>query len=142
MGLKRSKNFKSALKTADQWFSRYIRLRDADCTGIAHCVTCNTRKHFKEMDAGHFISRRYMSTRFDEKNVHAQCQKCNKYNSGEQFLYSRHVDVLYGKGTKDQLYKKSQEIKKYTKNDLMEIARMYKFNYTEMLKSKNIDLDA
>ena len=141
MGLKKSKNYRTALKTADTWFSRYIRVRDANQQGRCKCITCNKVDTYKAMDAGHFISRRYLSTRFDDQNVHAQCVRCNQYGSGEQYIHALEIDLLYGVGTKDAIYAKSKELIKYTKQDLMDLARIYKQKYIEACESKGLQID-
>ena len=52
------------------------------------------------MDAGHFVSRVYESTLFDERNVHAQCKGCNMPpNNGMGHAYWMFLDGRYGAGT-------------------------------------------
>jgi len=52
------------------------------------------------MDAGHFKSRIFENTLFDEKNVHAQCKGCNMPpNNGRPLEYSQFLDAKYGHGT-------------------------------------------
>lgn len=140
MGLNRSKNMTSAKKTCDQWFSKYIRIRDANHNGLCKCITCDTVKHWKEMDAGHFQSRRYMATRYEEKNCHAQCQRCNQYGAGEQYLHGQAINLLYGKGTAENIVMKSNFIQKMTKNELMELARYYQQETLQLAKEKSIEL--
>jgi len=82
-----------------KWFSKYIRLRDADANGICRCASCNKYFHWKSMDAGHFVSRRHKAVKYDERNVMAQCQSCNRFNSGEQFKMGQEIDRRHGKGT-------------------------------------------
>ena len=68
----------------DTVFSEYIRLRDSNKEGICKCITCGEYKHWREMDAGHFISREHMATRWEEENAHAQCPSCNRFKSGSK----------------------------------------------------------
>lgn len=140
MGLNRSKNMTSAKKTCDAWFSKYIRIRDANHNGLCKCITCDTVKHWKEMDAGHFQSRRYMATRYEEKNCHAQCQRCNQYGAGEQYLHGQAINLLYGKGTAENIVMKSNFIQKMTKKELMELARYYQQETLQLAKEKSIEL--
>ena len=73
----------------DKPFHEYIRRRDADNdSGYCKCISCDKPIHFTESDAGHFISRGKLSTRWDERNVNAQCRKCNRFEFGRQFEYS------------------------------------------------------
>ena len=138
MGLKRSKNLSAAKATCDEWFSKYIRLRDANQNGLCKCVTCSTVKHWSDMDCGHFQSRRYTATRWDEKNAHAQCQACNNYGSGEQYIHGIEIDALYGAGTAQVLQDTARLIHKWTKDDVMAMARYYKQETELLIKEKNI----
>lgn len=88
-------------------FSRYVRLRDT-VDGYARCITCGSAKPLEAMDAGHFVGRRYKATRFDERNVNAQCRYCNRFNGGESFAYGKAIDAKYGPGTADELYRLSR----------------------------------
>ena len=140
MGLNRSKTLSLAKKSADGWFSKYIRIRDANKNGVCKCITCDTKKHWKEMDAGHFQSRRYNATRWHEQNAHAQCQACNKYNAGEQYLHAKEIDLRYGKGTADFIEKIAKSITKINKTEVMEIAKSYKAQAEELAIKKGIKI--
>lgn len=140
MGLKRSKNIKTAKATADQWFSKYIRLRDCDHRGRVICISCGSDLHWQEVDAGHFISRRYMATRYEPKNCHAQCVKCNQYGAGEQYKHALAIDHRYGEGTAGFLLDLSKEITKYNKQQLMDIANVYADLAKQMAQKKGIQL--
>lgn len=87
----------------DKYFSEYVRRRDADKNGVVRCCTCNTPHHWKDIDAGHFVSRDRKATRWDKKNVHPQCQYCNRFRSGEQHKHGLYIDKRYGAGTAQQL---------------------------------------
>jgi hypothetical protein len=95
--------FKGMIQILDKVFSEYIRRRGTLSGGYAKCITCGVIKHWKEMDCGHYIQRDRYSTRFDEKNCHAQCPHCNRFRTGEQSLHGKAIDRMYGKGTSDQL---------------------------------------
>lgn len=68
-----TKNLKTTL---DRWFSLYIRLRDSDANGYSRCISCGKPVYWKEADCGHFINRRHMNTRYDERNCNLQCRNC------------------------------------------------------------------
>jgi len=57
----------------DKVFSIYIRKKHANHQGYVKCVTCGKTLHWEGAHAGHFQSRRYLSTRWDEQNVAPQC---------------------------------------------------------------------
>ena len=111
-------------KKADRVFSEYVRLRDSKDIGgsrIGVCITCKGQigaNGQRAGQAGHFISRRFLATRWDEKNVHLQCAKCNMWGAGEQYLYSIEVDKMYGSGTAEQLYRLANSPYKLTVEDL------------------------
>lgn len=62
-------------------FSIYIRTRDclrfSGSPDLGKCVTCNTVRPFKELQAGHFIQGRSNSVLFDERIVYTQDYSCN-----------------------------------------------------------------
>lgn len=57
--------------------SEYVRRRDADEDGMIRCCTCGVRKHWKEVDAGHFLDGRGNAILFDIRGIHPQCKPCN-----------------------------------------------------------------
>ena len=102
LGLK-ARSLSSLEKTADKWFSLYIRLRDADENGMVKCVTCGKVAHYKEMDCGHFVTRNHKATRYSKDNCHPQDTFCNRYAHGEQYKHGQYIDSRYGVGFADFL---------------------------------------
>ena len=90
-------------KRADRLFSLFIRQRDADGNGYCRCITCGASHHWRGIDAGHFMSRRHESTRYNEKNCNAQDKKCNLFDQGKQFEHGLAIDKKYGAGTAEKL---------------------------------------
>jgi 5-methylcytosine-specific restriction endonuclease McrA len=109
-------------------FSKYIRLRDClKTTGspdYGKCITCGRLVGITSADAGHFISRRFNSTLFNERNVHLQCKQCNAWG-GKPLEYRRQIIRLYGEGADTELEDKATEIKKFTPQDLIELTEYY-----------------
>lgn len=126
------------VKKVDTVFSQYVRLRASDHRGMGECYTCGSMRHWSEVDAGHFMSRACMSTRWDEKNVQFQCKRCNGFRSGEQFLFSQHLDSQYGEGTADALYIKSKQTYKHTPQELESMYRHYKRLVDEIRSTKGL----
>jgi len=122
---------RSQKRRLDQIFSQYIKLRDC-INGRGQCFTCGELFPIEELDAGHFRSRKYNSTRYDEKNVALQCKKCNRFNSGEQWRFGRDLDDKYGEGTALALTKKAHEIKQFTVQELKDLYAFYKFKVEHM----------
>ena len=120
---------------ADKEFSKFIRGRDTDShTGWGFCCTCSTPTHYKGGDAGHFQPRQHLTTRYDEKNVHLQCKKCNNkdWNQGEQYKHGKFIDKKYGEGTADELYRLSRERKQFKEYQIIEIFEKYKAKVKEL----------
>jgi len=114
------------VKKLDTVFSQYIRLSNADNNGYCTCVTCNKTFHWKAIQAGHFMSRKHYSIRWDERNVKPQCVACNVYRAGEQYKYS----LFLGKEVSNVLYLQSKEIVKFTNYELEDMIN----DYSERLK--------
>lgn len=121
----KARSLSSLEKTADKWFSLYIRLRDADENGMTVCVTCGKIAHYKEMDCGHFVTRNHKVHRFNEKNCNVQCTYCNRYAHGEQYQHSLYIDKLYGEGTSMQLSYPIEPYKR-TRTDFEYLIETYK----------------
>ena len=122
--------------TLDQVFSKYIRLRDTDKYGNGYCIDCGERIEWKNVQCGHFISRKMMATRWDEQNCQAQKDGCNMFQQGRQFEFGLGLDNLYGPGTAEQILNRSREIKKWTSFGLKEMIQHYNEKVAELLKTK------
>lgn len=117
-------------------FSQFIRMRDClKTTGdinYGRCVTCGALKHRKDCHAGHFISRSFNATLFDEKNVHCQCARCNLFLGGEPLKYRREIVRLYGEGYDIELEEKAMTTKKFTREELEGLKKHYQNKVKEM----------
>tara|TARA_R110000765_G_scaffold327674_1_gene418767 strand:- start:89 stop:472 length:384 start_codon:yes stop_codon:yes gene_type:complete len=119
--MKRKKPSRSKLiKKLDTVFSLYIRLKNSK-EGIGTCVTCEKQDHWKNLQAGHFQSRKHYNTRWDEDNVQIQCVSCNVFKYGEQFLFSKYL----GHNLSEDLLVKSRIIVKFTNLELEEMIIFY-----------------
>jgi hypothetical protein len=128
-------------KELDKWFSLYIRLREATDEGLVQCFTCGNVNNYKVgMQNGHFMSRQFMATRYDEQNCQVQCVGCNMFKFGEQFKFSLALDYKYGKGTAEELLRKSRQINKMSSKDFEEKISYYKLIVEKLLKEKGLSL--
>ena len=126
-------------KELDKWFSLYIRLREATNEGLVQCFTCGNVNSYKVgMQNGHFMSRQFMATRYDEQNCQVQCVGCNMFKFGEQFKFSLALDSKYGKGTAEYLLHKSRQINKMSSKDFEEKISYYKLIVEKLLKDKGL----
>jgi hypothetical protein len=113
-------------KKADAAFSIYIRYRTAwldNDEWVVECVTCGQVKPVREMQNGHFVSRRVTLLRYDKRNCNPQCPRCNVYNQGELYLYGLWLDRNYGDGTAEELMSQRFLTHKLTIPELEEIIR-------------------
>jgi len=132
--MQKKKTLKYWKNKIDKPFHEYIRRRDADNnTGYCGCISCGKKVHFTETDAGHFIGRQHLATRYDERNVHAQCRKCNRFEYGRQYEYS----IALGKKLSNQLLQKSRGVLKLTDPEWQEIYDTYKTKLEEIKKQQN-----
>ena len=109
------------VKKLDAVFSQYIRLSNADNNKNCICVTCSKTIFWKEIQAGHFMSRKHYSIRWDERNVKPQCAACNVFRYGEQYKYSLYL----GDNLSKQLLSDSRVIRKFTSDELEEMVTHY-----------------
>jgi hypothetical protein len=112
------------IKKLDTIFSKYIRQRDAK-KEIATCFTCGKKAHWKKLQNGHFQSRRFYATRWDEINCQVQCAGCNVFKYGEQFTFGLNLDSKFGAGTAQRLHTKARVITKLSSPDIEELILMY-----------------
>lgn len=131
--MKDSKDKHSAMVKADRYFSAFIRARDSK-NGVAVCCSC--QKTTSTFDCGHFMSRRFQATRYDELNANAQCLKCNRFENGNQFEHARYIDAKHGAGTAEKIRMKARMTCKRSQADFERIAQHYKDRTDELTKIK------
>ena len=108
----KKKGLKYWITKTDNYFHRYIRLRDTNEEGYGKCYTCDVPLEFKKTQAGHFINRSLKATRWDERNVKVQCARCNNWMEGRQFEFSLKLGMKLAKGLLSRstmLWKKTEE---------------------------------
>ena len=109
------------VKIAQQVFNKYIRLRDEG----HKCISCG--KVPKKINAGHYFNaNNHWSVRFDERNVHVQCEYCNTYLSGNLILYTPALIAKIGSDNYDELCNEARKTRKFTIEELKEIISTYK----------------
>ena len=126
-------------KELDKWFSLYVRLRDADDLGFVKCYTSGRYYHYKSIHAGHFMSRKCLSTRYCELNVQPQSIADNLFGQGEQYKFGLNLDAQYGEGTAESLQIKSRQIQKFSRIDYEEKISYYKEVVKNLKKEKGIE---
>ncbi len=106
-------------------FSIYVRRKNADFYGIVDCFTCFNKKHWKEMNAGHY---KHGKLDFDEMNINVQCVNCNKWNSGRLDVYSMKLIDKYGLDAVRDLEQRASRavVEKFPLEHFVEIYHRYK----------------
>lgn len=121
------KNLSSAKKKAWAALSKAVRYAHAYDGDNCKCVTCETVKHWKEMQAGHFIPKvQGNGIYFEIENVHPQCYRCNINLGGNGAEYYPYMLKTYGQGMIDILKEKQREIVKFSIFDYQEMEQHYK----------------
>jgi len=108
---------------ADKIFSEYIRRKNATSFGMCQCVSCGSWHAISECDAGHYISRNHMATRYDERNVHPQCRRCNRFQNGNMSGYSLYMLKHYGETILLELNKLQHTVKKFQVEELQDMIK-------------------
>jgi 5-methylcytosine-specific restriction endonuclease McrA len=121
MQRKKTLTLSQATKLFDKVFSEYIRRRD---NGI--CFTCGLKKHWKQMQNGHYVSRAHRSLRWDEINCHCQCVGCNVFRNGNMTSYAVRLEKKYGIGILQKLEAKRHTIRKWSVHEMLAQIELYK----------------
>lgn len=112
---------------------QYIRLRDKG----KPCVSCGG-EWTEDHQAGHwFKAELYSSIRYDERNIHNQCKKCNLFLNGNVERYTERVHLRIGNTGKAAVEKAAAKYKqdafKWERSRLVAIRKYYQ----EKIKSLN-----
>lgn len=97
------------LDTLRQTYARYEGAKKKNGTWVNSCVSCGAVFPCDKMNGGHFISRACYPLRWDERNVHCQCVRCNLYRNGAYLEYSQWFIKKYGQKLFDQYVDKYKE---------------------------------
>jgi len=106
------------------WLHKWIReVRDKD----NQCISCGKVFSLGEKsDAGHFHSDGgHAALRYDERNIHRQCVRCNQHLSGNIKEYVKHLPERIGQEAFDWLDAHQNDIKSWSIEELKEIAKKY-----------------
>lgn len=109
-------------KIAWKHFSEYIRKKRPIC------FTCGVKKHWKELQAGHYIHTNRLQhwlLDFDERNVNSQCKRCNNYLSGNTTEYAYRLIRLYGPDVLEELQLLKHKEHIISRNEAIEYVKKY-----------------
>jgi len=122
---------KKLKKDLDKTFSEYIRERDDYV-----CITCGATRDNKVIQCGHLFSATKNSTRWDEKNAHAQCRGCNFKHEHDFERYRRRWVAQHGESEYDLLYAKWCQSTKFGLGDLRMMIKHFKDKLDKLKKEK------
>lgn len=109
------------IKIAQTHFNSYIRLRDKG----QPCISC--QKTCKKENAGHFYNaNNHWLVRFDESNVHLQCEYCNTSLHGNLLKYRENLIKKIGYEELERITQLSNQTRKFTVDELKQIIETYK----------------
>lgn len=122
----KKKTIAQEVEAAARLLQKLVRLKAANDNGLCQCVTCNNWGHWKDMQGGHFISRRFTRWKLSEENVHPQCAGCNgfgmKFGNAEAAYTAWMID-FYGRDFINHMLATRSETKKYSRHEVYEIVR-------------------
>ena len=127
-GLRKLKRRADHIAEAQTAFNACVRFRDRD----ELCISCDV--HLSTLagipgggyDCGHFRSRGSAPhLRFDERNAHGQCKRCNRYKAGNVSDYRVGLIVRIGLAAVEAL-EADQTERRYTVDELQAIKAHYR----------------
>lgn len=138
---KRQQGKSAAIKELDKWFSYYVRLKHSDDNGYCRCISCGKMYFWKNIQNGHYMSRRYMSTRFAEDNCRPQGVECNIFNQGAIQMYRRALVKQIGEQRVNLIEVRArQERKNWSLFELKHLSDYYRKEVENLLKEKHLTL--
>jgi len=102
---------------ADELFSKYIRLKNADKNGNVICYTCGNELRWQDSQCGHYISRSCLFLRWDDRNVRVQDNFCNCIKHGNLAIFGQKLEQEHS-GITEILYEESKIIYKPTREEM------------------------
>lgn len=111
------KSLSKLKKELDSIFSKFIRSKYGP-----NCYTCKGEKGNQN---GHFVSRTYLSVRWDEDNCRPQGMRCNIFNHGMTVDFEENLVNEIGKDRVEAVKAKRKELFKPTREFYEESIQKY-----------------
>lgn len=128
------------IEKLDNIFSKYIRIKYSN-HGYCHCISCGRIHSWKDIQNGHYMSRRYLSTRWSEDNCRPQCVACNIFNQGNIQAYRVALIKEIGEQRVNLIEARArQETCKYSEFELTTMIDHYTKEVKRIAKEKGIQL--
>lgn len=131
------KTIPQLIKEAQIEFNKFVRTRDA----TQGCISCGSAPPdlaglHAGRDAGHYRSTGAAAhLRFDERNCHAQCVKCNQHLSGNAVAYRAGLVDRIGLDAVEAL-EADNTPRKWDRDTLRQIKATYRAKTRQLLKER------
>lgn len=134
----------AAMRTADRWFSKYIRLLYSfpDASGkhlLCKCYTCGRIKPILNADNGHYHSRSIKATRYHINNGRPQCKRCNRYLQGAHTAFERHLIEEVGIDAVEELKSLTNAYFKADRVFFVAAGDTYRQMFNKLIKEKGVN---
>ena len=97
------------------------------------CISCQ-KPLGNKYDAGHFLSvGNYPSSRYDLRNINAQCVHCNQFRGGAVHEYRPNLIQKIGEKSFNDLYESRHQEKKYSRPEIQELITLFKVRIKQSL---------
>ena len=115
-------------RLAQKLFNQFIRMRDDNlpCVSCQKIIGKNETSH-----ASHFRPATNSKLRYDERNVHRSCVKCNVFLSSNAIEYKKALIIKLGAEVVEEL-ECTNEPYRYSVEELQEIIKKYRLKIKEM----------
>ena len=122
----------------DKVFQYWVRLRDAMPGGYTRCISCGQIKPFDQIQAGHYMSRKHMSIRWNPMNCNGECTFDNGYNGDHLIGYRKNLIKKIGEAKVEWLEASSKQAKKWSSFEIMLLIKHYSKEILQLSASKGI----
>lgn len=120
------KSVQELMKLADIVFAKWVKKRDSLTDGTFKCISCGLFKSTKEMQNGHYFSRRYSAVRYHEDNNNGECESCNCGDNNHLDGYKVNLEAKIGSERLKWLQENYNKGHKWEREELIELIKKYK----------------
>lgn len=133
--IEQDKDLEYWINMADDVFSKWLRLSQADAHGMVECFILGKRIRWQDAQAAHYIKRRAsLYLRWDTRNVTVQSKQANEFNDGMYPEYTQKLEEMHP-GITDILKEEATMVYKPTRNEVESIYREYNSKFRTLLNS-------
>lgn len=127
-------SMQSLINDCDREMSLIVRLKEADKNGFTRCFTSGDVLHYTKLQAGHYISRSHLNTRWIEQNIKPQTEYQNCFLYGNIEVFKRKLEEETP-GITDWLQEQARQVYKPSQDELKQLLLSMR-ERVKMLQSK------